>query len=116
MLGCHAHALRGHAESATIIGITCPGFMQMSEPRHLPAQAELADTSGKRTTASLADSNTRLVRCCCFTLIVALILTSRSHVSAMSNAEQEMVKLRNMAGYLKVDDENLLYAIAIETG
>ena len=34
----------------------------------------------------------------------------------MSNAEQEMVKLRNMAGYLKIDDENLLYAIAIETG
>ncbi len=51
-----------------------------------------------------------------FILFVALILTSVLMYRRMSNAERELVKLRNIAGYLKIDDENLFYAIAIETG
>jgi hypothetical protein len=50
-----------------------------------------------------------------FILIVALILTSVLMYRRMSEAEQELVKLRKIAGYYKVEDKNLLYAIAIET-
>jgi hypothetical protein len=50
-----------------------------------------------------------------FILIVALVVTSLLMYRRMSDAEQELVKLRNVAGYLKIDDENRFYAIAIET-
>ncbi len=51
-----------------------------------------------------------------FVLFFALLLTSIIMYWRLSQSEQELVKLRNMAGYLKIDDESLFYAIAIETG
>ena len=47
------------------------------------------------------------------TLIVALAITSLLMYQRMSNAERELVKLRNEAGYLKIEDETLFQAIAI---
>jgi hypothetical protein len=50
-----------------------------------------------------------------FVLIFALILTSVLMYRRMSDAERELVKLRKIAGYYKIEDENLLYAVAIES-
>jgi hypothetical protein len=57
-----------------------------------------------------------------FILFAALVLTSvlmyrRMIVAEQKTeaAEQEMNKLRNAAGYLKIEDKTLLYAIALET-
>jgi hypothetical protein len=50
-----------------------------------------------------------------FILIVALILTSVLMYRRMSNAERELVTLRNIAGYLKIDDESLFHAINLDS-
>jgi hypothetical protein len=57
-----------------------------------------------------------------FILFVALALTSevmyRRMVAAEQKtaaAEQEVKKLRDVAGYLKIEDKNLFYAIALDT-
>jgi hypothetical protein len=50
-----------------------------------------------------------------FVLFVAFFLTNILMYQRMSRAEQELVKLRKIAGNYKIEDENLLYAIAIET-
>jgi hypothetical protein len=50
-----------------------------------------------------------------FTLFTALVLTSVLMHRRLSEAERELVKLRNVAGYLKIDDESKLYAIALDT-
>ena len=47
------------------------------------------------------------------TLIVALAVTSLLMYRRMSDAERELVKLRNETGYLKIEDETLFQAIAI---
>jgi hypothetical protein len=49
-----------------------------------------------------------------FTLIVALVITSVLMYLRMSEAEQELVKLRTLAGYLKIEDETLFHAIALQ--
>jgi hypothetical protein len=50
-----------------------------------------------------------------FVLFVAIVLTSVLMYRRMSLAEEELVKLRRIAGYYKVEDKHLLYAAAIET-
>jgi hypothetical protein len=47
------------------------------------------------------------------TLIVALGVTSLLMYRRMSDAERQLVRLRNEAGYLKIEDEALFQAIAI---
>jgi len=47
------------------------------------------------------------------TLIIALTLASLLMYRRLSDAERELVKLRNEAGYLKIEDETLFQAIAI---
>jgi hypothetical protein len=50
-----------------------------------------------------------------FILIVALALTSVLMYRRMAAAEKEAAKLRNIAGYLNIEDESQIYAIAMET-
>ena len=50
-----------------------------------------------------------------FVLFVALVLTSVLMYRRMSLAERELVELRRIAGYYRVEDERLLYAATIET-
>jgi hypothetical protein len=50
-----------------------------------------------------------------FTLIIALALTSVLMYRRMADAERELVNLRNLVGFLKIDDENLFYVIALES-
>ena len=69
----------------------------------------------QRQTVIVGDFNFRFVRCCFSFFFFALLLTSIVMYWRLSQSEQELVKLRNMAGYLKIEDENLFYAIAIET-
>ena len=51
-----------------------------------------------------------------FTVIVALVMASLVMYRRMKRAEEELDKVRDIAGYLKVEDENLFYAVAIQTG
>jgi hypothetical protein len=50
-----------------------------------------------------------------FVLIVALAVTSLVMYRRMADAEKELRTLRDMAGYLTIDDEKLFYAIGLET-
>jgi hypothetical protein len=49
-----------------------------------------------------------------FTLIVALVITSVHMYRRMSEVEQELVKLRTLAGYMKIEDETLFQALALQ--
>ena len=49
-----------------------------------------------------------------FTLIAALVTTSLLMYRRMSKAERELITLRNEAGYLKIEDEKLFQAIALD--
>lgn len=49
-----------------------------------------------------------------FTLFVAMALTSVLMYRQVSETEKELVKLRNEAGYLKIEDETLFQALALD--
>ena len=87
----------------------------MSEPITSPYTTEPAEKSGNgrpsRWRFQFSLSSLLL-----FFLFFALLLSSIVMYWRLSQSEQELVKLRDMAGYLKIEDENLFYAIAIETG
>jgi hypothetical protein len=50
-----------------------------------------------------------------FFLFFALLLTSIVMYWRLSQSEKEVKKIRDIAGYLKIEDENLFYALALES-
>jgi hypothetical protein len=86
---------------------------EANDPAEPPANAIQPDTQSKAVSIDRRRFQFSIRSLLLFTLIVALAVTSLLMYRRMTEAEKELVKLRNEVGYLKVEDETLFQAIAI---
>jgi hypothetical protein len=88
--------------------------MKMSEPITSPYATEPAEKSGNGR-PSRWRFQFSLRSLLLFFLFFALLLTSIVMYWRLSQSEKELKKLRDIAGYLNIEDKNLFYAIALES-
>jgi hypothetical protein len=113
----------GRAGDAVLCDIHCHGFdrvftqpagaCRMADAMATLPQIEPGDT-GNADRARRWRFQFSLSTLLLFTVIVAIAVASVVMYRRMKRAEEEFEKVRDMAGYLKVEDENLFYAIALE--